>query len=110
MYPNGYGRFGDQRAHRVSYEWEFGPIPDGLQIDHLCRNRACILPEHLEAVTQQENMRRGTLHLVYEARRTATHCVHGHAFDQANTYPYRGARQCLACKRITKTAARAAAK
>lgn len=61
----GYGETSGERhgvkvlAHRVSYETFVGPIPDGLHIDHLCRNRACINPEHLEPVTLQENLRRG---------------------------------------------------
>ena len=59
----GYGRIGQRgvnaRAHRVSYEHFVGPIPDGLSLDHLCRNRRCVNPDHLEPVTGSENTRRG---------------------------------------------------
>ena len=62
---NGYGQFWINGkltgAHRVSYEMEYGPIPDGLQIDHLCENKLCVRPSHLEAVTQQENLRRAVV-------------------------------------------------
>lgn len=60
--PNGYGMVGDGRrvtyAHRLAYELYVGPIPPGLHIDHLCRERRCVRPDHLEAVTQAENNRR----------------------------------------------------
>lgn len=65
LYDNGYGRFcpggrsKNMRAHRFSYEHFNGPIPDGLQIDHTCEERACVNPAHLEAVTGQENIIRG---------------------------------------------------
>lgn len=56
---NGYGRMpGNQAAHRVYFERERGPVPDGLEIDHLCRVRACVRPDHMEAVTHAENVRR----------------------------------------------------
>ena len=59
---HGYGHFGIEgiiyRAHRVTYEWMVGPIPDGLTIDHLCKNKACVNPAHLEPVTIRENTRR----------------------------------------------------
>jgi HNH endonuclease len=57
----GYGQFvwnGRKRAHRVAYELIIGPIPEGLELDHLCRNKSCVRPEHLEPVTKAENIRR----------------------------------------------------
>lgn len=96
---NGYGRIriGTRKfgAHRVSFETFVGPIPEGLVLDHLCRVRNCINPLHLEPVTQVENVRRG-------AQATRTHCLRGHPFDAANTYTYRGSRQCRACRRVAR--------
>ena len=92
-------------AHRVIYEMLVGPIPDGLQLDHLCRVRPCVNPEHLEPVTCRENLLRtegdgpGT-----KARQT--HCKHGHPFDTENTgSDPRGGRFCKACRRIRGNAA-----
>src|SRR5690348_1907218 len=85
---NGYGQFkidGKQRyAHRVSYELTVGPIPDGLQIDHLCRNRACVNPAHMEPVTPRVNTLRGIGGAA--ARAARTHCPRGHAYTAENTY------------------------
>lgn len=91
-------------AHRFAVETFRGQIPDGFDVDHLCRNPGCVNPEHLEAVTHIENVRRGTTAAVARARHASrTHCKHGHAFTSENTVmkPYRHGtyRHCLACAR-----------
>jgi len=101
---DGYGRYkpaerqGISRAHQFAYiEW-IGPIPVGLVVDHLCRNRACCNPAHLEPVTNRENLMRGD---TAAARLAAqTHCIHGHEFSKDNTYiKPEGTRACKACLR-----------
>lgn len=105
----GYGRFTMHvdgvwtkvMAHRASYELAVGPIPDGLELDHLCRVRACVNPLHLEPVTSSENHYRS-----WDARRQIgraparprSHCPRGHKFDERNTYVRAdGAMVCRAC-------------
>lgn len=99
----GYGHFRlpgrrDVLAHRYAYEYLIGPIPGGLQLDHLCRNRRCVNPEHLEPVTQAENIRRAA----------KTHCVHGHELAGDNLYidERRSSRECRTCRRAAMVAFR----
>ena len=97
--PSGYGSFSVDTtkrspAHRFSYEVLVSPIPKGKEIDHLCRNRSCVNPEHMEVVDHAENMRRSA-----PALKAA--CVHGHALEGENLYrsPKTGRRQCKTCRR-----------
>lgn len=99
---NGYGLFSCKKvrygAHRLSYMIYVGIIPSGLVIDHLCRNRDCINPAHLEPVTQRENLLRSplTLNGIGFAK---THCHKGHIFDVENTYiRAEGKRDCRKCR------------
>lgn len=93
----GYGRFGVgnqvvKDAHVVSYELTYGPIPEGLEIDHKCRVRLCVRPDHLEAVTHSENMWRSPLF-----NGNKTHCVNGHEYTEENTAIHHGRRECRRC-------------
>ncbi|MEU5302229.1 HNH endonuclease signature motif containing protein [Streptomyces noursei] len=106
---DGYGTFWldgrQQYAHRVAYETLRGPIPDGLVIDHLCRNRACANPAHLEAVTNRTNILRGVGFCASRAQQTR--CVHGHAFTAPNTYiAPNGTRKCRTCRAATSRSVR----
>jgi hypothetical protein len=88
-------------VHRLAYELLVGPIPLGLQLDHLCRNRRCVNPAHLEPVTQQENIRRGNSGQKNAAR---THCPDGHPYDESNTYlsPGSKSRTCRTCQQAAR--------
>ena len=103
---SGYGIFRgvggkNQTAHRVVWELFVGPIPEGMDLDHLCRNRACCNPDHLEPVTRLENLRRGLNGVL------KTHCVNGHEYTPENTilrkpvpgsrHRPNGSRECRTC-------------
>lgn len=98
LYSFGYGQFSyqgkPQPAHRVAYWLLAGQIPEGLELDHLCRNRACINPSHLEPVTRKENLRRG----IGSPWKQSAYCKRGHLFEDRNTYS--GQRRCRECLRI----------
>ena len=97
----GYGRFRLQgkhwRAHRLAYSITVGRIPDGKVTDHLCRNRSCVNPEHLEIVDSRTNTLRGESPIAKQARQT--HCKRGHELSEGNLYPTKtGYRMCRACE------------
>lgn len=102
--PNGYGLFGKRvgeeqrevRAHRFAYTLMVGPIEEGLTLDHLCRNRLCVNPGHLEAVSLRENILRGEGATARNAAKT--HCKWGHPFDLFNTFYRSDGRRCRACE------------
>lgn len=127
---DGYGRFSvsktvEFKAHRWAYEAVSGPIPAGMQLDHvchtrdadcvgsrLCPHRRCVNPTHLEVVTPRENVLRSQSFVAENTRKTE--CPQGHPYDEANTYivPGTGERCCLFCRRksIRESAARARAR
>ena len=89
-------------AHRIAYEILIGPIPSGLQIDHLCRNRICVNPAHLEVVTRRENILRGIGPTAIHAR--STHCPRGHEYDYIQPrYGFRRCRKCMNAWRRNKS-------
>ena len=92
---DGYGRVGRGKlAHREMWLKNRGPIPEGLTIDHLCRNRSCVNTDHMELVTREENLRRAV-------RISKTECINGHPYNDQNTYVKpSGHRDCRACIRI----------
>lgn len=98
---DGYGRLvrngRTYGAHQWFYEHYIGPVPNGLELDHLCRNRVCVNPTHLEAVTHRVNSLRGAAPAARNAHKT--HCPKGHPYDEANTLVSVGGRYCRACRR-----------
>lgn len=102
---DGYGHFaqgGPSKmilAHRWAYESMVGPIPEGLELDHLCRNKSCVRPDHLDPVTHAVNIERNP-NAINNTGRLITHCPQNHPYDEANTRWYRGCRACRTCARM----------
>ena len=113
--PNGYGEFAVRSldgwktslAHRFAYELLKGSIPRGLTIDHLCKNRLCVNPSHMEIVTLKVNILRGNSPWAINARKT--HCLRGHPLIEGNLVKHRNSTQkdCLTCHREKERARRA---
>lgn len=100
--PDGYGQFTRDGVHWLAHRWAWtvvhGPIPVGMHVDHLCRNRACVNVAHLRLVTPRQNVLENSAG-VTAANAVKTHCDHGHPFDESNTYHHAGKRLCRACRR-----------
>lgn len=110
---HGYGQIGIRNimntAHRVVYEFYKGEIPKGLYLDHLCRVKCCVNPNHLEPVTNRENLLRGkgpnkekcrqNIEIARKAKFDKNTCRHGHEYTEENTRWYKGMRHCKICRR-----------
>jgi len=100
LQTSGYGNFwmhnASHTAHKVAWVWEYGPVPEGMQLDHLCRERRCVNPDHLEPVTSRENSHRSplTLNSINAAK---TRCVRGHEYDGVRSD---GKRSCSSCQKV----------
>ena len=86
-------------AHKYFYLLLVGPVPEGLELDHLCQNRSCVNPKHLEPVTHSENIRRSPAarYAVSRSQSAKTHCPSGHPYSEENTYRNKGRRYCRVC-------------
>lgn len=106
VFPAGYGKLmvegKTESAHRVSYRMHVGEIPDGLELDHLCRVRCCVNPDHLEPVTRSVNVKRGLMgRLGCNSESKKTHCPGGHPYSGDNlVIGTDGSRRCKACKSV----------
>lgn len=90
---------GTTLVHRILYEVKHGPVPEGLECDHLCRVRHCVNPDHIEPVTKRENQRRGEGIVGKQIRQT--HCIRGHLLEGENIRTYgRTVRDCVLCMKV----------
>lgn len=105
---NGYGRLNGENAHRVFWREAKGAIAEGHDIDHLCKRRNCVNPDHCEAVTEEENLRRKSREVIYLGR-TVGICRRGHILEGDNVRMYRGKRQCRPCERLRRAQSKDAA-
>lgn len=96
--PDGYGSLGGRLAHRRVYEHNVGPIDPGMEIDHLCNQRACINPLHMEVVTHAENIARMDERGRRNTRPNPGRCKHGHEMTERNTYRWRNLDLCRQCR------------
>lgn len=103
LMPNGYGNIsiaGYYLPHRLSWALAHGDPPKGLDIDHLCRNRRCVRPDHLRLATRRQNLLAAGSESRAALKAAQTQCIHGHSFDEANTHIRpNGTRACRACGR-----------
>lgn len=104
--PRGRGQM--YAAHRVIYELLVGPIPPGLEIDHVCRQRGCVNPSHLRPCTPRENSTAPGAKTKLAIQLATTRCPRGHAYDELNTYVWQGQRHCRICRHARDTARNAA--
>ena len=92
----------NHRVHRLVYQQIVGTVPEGFDLDHLCRNRACFNPDHLEPVTRSENLRRSPMLKLNNGNANKTQCGAGHEYSPENTYwRPNGGRTCRACNRVS---------
>jgi len=97
---SGYGQTAGKMIHRITYIMAYGPIPEEMELDHLCKTRNCYNPSHLEPVTHSENMKRSSAgDVIRERAKLITHCPKGHEYTEENTRISSGKRVCRQCHR-----------
>lgn len=110
----GYGRVWFNGAmgltHRYTWEKVNGPVPDGLVLDHVCRNKACCNPDHLRTVTQSVNAVENVEGSAWQLNAAKTHCPHGHEYVESNVYTHKGRRSCKTCVKASAARRRAITK